>query len=68
MDPHMGRVAFNLAILLLILAIIPLPFLRRDSAEFVIVIIALIVSSIFLLLVVWEIRRHLRAGRKRLWS
>lgn len=60
MDPQVGRIAFNLAILLLILVIIPLPILRRDSAEFVVNIIALIVSSIFLLLVIWEIRRQTR--------
>ncbi|MEM2454928.1 MAG: hypothetical protein QXL85_08155 [Candidatus Bathyarchaeia archaeon] len=59
MDPQAGRIAFNLAILLLVLAIIPLPILRKDSAEFVVDLIALIVSLTFLLLVIWEIRKQI---------
>ena len=58
MDPRIGKVAFNIALLMLILALIPLPFLSVDSAEFVVAVIALTISSIFLALVLLEVRRQ----------
>ncbi|RLI36718.1 hypothetical protein DRO55_02965 [Candidatus Bathyarchaeota archaeon] len=58
MDPYMGRIAFNIAILMLVLISVPLLFLERDSAEFVISVLALTFTLIFLLLVVWDVRRQ----------
>ena len=60
MNPTVGRVAFNIAILLVVLSLLPLPFLNRKSAEFLIDIIALFISLIFLAIVVWDVRRQVR--------
>ena len=54
----MGRIAFNIAILMLVLISVPLLSLERDSAEFVISVLALTFTLIFLLLVVWDVRRQ----------
>lgn len=65
MAPAVGRIAFTIGVLLVTLSLIPLPFLPRDSAEFVVGLIAFGLSSIFLTLVVWDIRRQVRLpGRK----
>jgi len=60
MEPHIGRIAFNLGILVLMLSIIPLSFLNRDSPEFVADVIALTVSISFLILVAWDVRRQVK--------
>ncbi len=44
----------------MILSLIPLPFLRVGSAEFVVDVIALGISGLFLLLVSLEVRRQAR--------
>jgi len=66
MAPVVGRIAFTIGVFLVILSLIPLPFLPRDSAEFVVGLIAFVLSSIFLALVVWDVRRqaHLPGGRR----
>jgi len=48
MEPHLGRMAFNISVLSLVLALIPLPFLKMESAEFIVDILALIFSLVFL--------------------
>lgn len=63
MEPHVGRIAFTLGIFVLILALIPLPFLRRDSAEFTVSLIAAVLSSVFLGFVIWSVRRQVRILR-----
>lgn len=63
MEPHVGRIAFTLGIFVLILALIPLPFLRRDSAEFTVSLIAAILSSVFLGFVIWSVRRQVHILR-----
>jgi len=60
MDPSIGRVAFNLAFLFLVMALIPLPFLDVNSAEFVVDTVALIISALFLAIVTWEVRRQVK--------
>ncbi|MEM4230213.1 MAG: hypothetical protein QXZ66_10720 [Thermoproteota archaeon] len=60
MEPSIGKIAFKLAVLLLIMALIPLPFLDVNSAEFVVNTLALIISIFFLIFVSWEIRRQLK--------
>jgi len=68
MAPVLGRIAFNLGVLLIVLSLIPLPFLPVGSAEFIVDVIALICSSIFTALVVWDVRRQARLrirGKKR---
>jgi len=58
MDPNIGRVAFNLGLVLLILALIPLSFLDMNSAEFIVDILAIIISLFFLIFVSYEVRRQ----------
>lgn len=65
MDPAIGRVAFNLAILFVILSLIPLPFMDTRSAEFVVDVIALAVSALFLTLLTWDVRRQVRMTKPR---
>jgi len=60
MDPSIGRVAFNIAVLLIVLSLIPLPFLDRDSAEFVVDVLALVISVTFLVIVTWDVRRQVK--------
>jgi len=65
MAPAVGRIAFTIGVLLVILSLIPLPILPVGSAEFVVDVIAFVLSCIFLALVVWDVRRQARlAGRK----
>lgn len=63
----MGKIAFTIGIFILILALIPLPFLRRDSPEFIVDIVAIIVSLVFLGLVIWRVRKGLR-GQSRIFK
>ena len=65
MAPHVGRIAFRLGMTVLVLALIPLPFLHVGSAEFVVDIVALGVSGLFLLLVSLEVRRQARLHLER---
>ena len=60
MEPHMGRVAVNIGVLLVVLSILPLPFISMDSAEFVVDVIALAISLVFLAFVTWEVRRQVK--------
>lgn len=62
MEPHIGRVAFNIGVLLVVLSVLPLPFLSMDSAEFVVDVIALAISLVFLAFVTWEVRRQVEAA------
>lgn len=60
MDPSTGRVAFNIGVLLVFLALIPLPFLDFNSAEFIVDVIALTVSLAFLLYVSYDVRKQIK--------
>ena len=66
--PKVGRVAFNLAFYFTFMSGILLPFLRRDSPEFVAAVLAFIFSLIFLLIVIWEVRREARIKREGLFK
>lgn len=61
----MSKIAFTVGIFILILALIPLPFLRRDSPEFIVDIVAIIVSLVFLGLVIWNVRRQVRTFKNK---
>ena len=56
----MGRVAFNIAVLLVLLSAAPLLLISPDSAEFVVGTLALLFSLIFLAFVMWDVRRQVR--------
>lgn len=58
MGPHLGRIAFNIAVLLVVLALVPLPFLNTESAEFIVDVTALIFGLSFLFFVSWDVRRQ----------
>mgnify|MGYP000412653075 CR=1 FL=1 len=68
MAPTVGRIAFTLGVLLVTLSLLPLPFLPIGSAEFVVDVIAFVLSSIFLALVIWDVRRQARLPGKKLTS
>jgi len=63
MAPAVGRIAFNIGVLLVILSLVVLPF--KGSAEFVVDVIAFVLSCIFLALVVWDVRRQARLPGRR---
>ena len=65
MAPVVGRIAFTVGVFLVILSLIPLPFLPVGSAEFVVDVLALIMSSTFLAYVVWNVRRAARLPMHR---
>ena len=65
MAPVVGRIAFTIGVFLVILSLIPLPFLPVGSAEFVVDVLALIMSSTFLAYVVWSVRRAARLPTHR---
>jgi fumarate reductase subunit D len=50
------RAALRLAVLILGLAIVMLPFQPRDSAEFVVTVMAAAVGGLFVLAVIWLLR------------
>ena len=62
MEPHVGKVAFNLAMLLLVLISFSLLIVKRDSAEFVVGLIALGISLTFLGIAVWDVKRQVKAS------
>jgi hypothetical protein len=57
MAPPIARVAFATGLTVFLLALLVLPSLEPDSAEFVADVLALIISGLFLLLVVVSVRR-----------
>ena len=65
--PKVGRVAFNLAFYFTFMSGILLPFLCRDSPEFVAAVLAFIFSLAFLLIVIWEVRREARIEKEELF-
>jgi len=60
MEPHIGRLAFNIAVLFILLTLTPLPFLEDESPEFTVDVMAAIISLTFLCFVVWDVKRQAR--------
>ncbi len=63
MEPHVGKIAFNLALFLLVLISFSLMIVKKGTAEFTVGIIALGVSLVFLGFVIWDVRRQVAARR-----
>jgi hypothetical protein len=61
MDPNTGKLALNLAMVLLILDLIALPFIGVNSGEFFIALIGILILVLFITLVFIEIRREVKA-------
>lgn len=62
MDPNTGRLALNLAMVLLVLDLIALPFVDMNSGEFFIALIGIIILILFITLVSLEIKREVKAA------
>ncbi len=58
MGPRIGKLAFTMGLIILLLGILVLPFLPLTSGEFVVDVMAICTISIFLLLLTWYIRRQ----------
>lgn len=64
MNPQVGRLAFNLGVLIVFLSILPLLYnIPTDSAEFIVDIIALFTGIIFLIVVAILVRREAVGGK-----
>ncbi|MGQ9691341.1 MAG: hypothetical protein ACUVQY_08805 [Thermoproteota archaeon] len=62
MDPNSGRLALNLAMVLLVLDLIALPFVDMNSGEFFIALIGIIILILFITIVSLEIKREVKAA------
>jgi hypothetical protein len=51
MSPQVGRVAFALAIFVAVTGVLLLPFLDRNSAEFVVTVLSIIAGGLTILLI-----------------
>ena len=51
MNPQIGRVAFSMAIFVTVTGAVLLPFLERDSAEFVVTVLSIIAGGLTILLI-----------------
>lgn len=56
MSPESGQAWFRIGVFLVLMSLIILPFLERDSAEFVVDVLALIIGLLILGLVVLIIK------------
>ncbi len=51
MNPQIGRAAFSLAIFITMTGVLLLPFLERDSAEFIVTVLAIAAGGLTILLI-----------------
>ena len=51
MNPQTGRAAFSLAIFVTMTSLLLLPFLERDSAEFVVTVLSVIAGGLTIVLI-----------------
>jgi len=58
MQPNLARVMFNFGIIILLMGLIPLPFLDPGSPEFVVDAVGLAVDILFLVGVFLDVRRQ----------
>jgi hypothetical protein len=58
MNPELARLMFNFGVIILLMGLIPLPFLDVKSPEFVVDIAGLIIDLIFLAAVAREVRKQ----------
>lgn len=65
MQPNLARIMFNFGILVLVMGLIPLPFLDRASPEFLVDTIGLAVDILFLIGVYLDVRRESSAESKK---
>jgi len=67
MQPNLGRIMFNFGMIILFLALIPLPFLDQKSPEFIVDVIGLVVDVVVLVAVYFDVKRQssLETRKKR---
>jgi hypothetical protein len=63
MQPNLARVMFNFGIIVLLMGLIPLPFLDPASPEFIVDAIGLAIDILFLIGVYLDVRRQSPAER-----
>lgn len=51
MNPQIGRAAFTLAVFVTVTGALLLPFLQRDSAEFVVTVLGIVAGGLTMLLI-----------------
>ena len=51
MSPQIGRAAFSLAIFIIVTGALLLPFLERNSAEFVVTVLGILAGGLTMLLI-----------------
>ena len=51
MNPQTGRVAFTMAVFIAVSGVLLLPFLERDSAEFVVTVLSIITGLVMIALI-----------------
>ena len=61
MNPETGRIAFQLAFFPAFISGILFFFLNRDSASYIANTLAFTLSLIFLLIIIWDVRRQARS-------
>lgn len=64
MDPSVGGLALNLAMLLVVLSLIAVLFADRGSFEFTLAFISFLISSSFLVWVSYDIRKQAKMASK----
>jgi len=64
MEPQLGRIALTLGVSILVFSIIILPSLEPDSAEFIVTLITMIITSCWLGFIIWSIRREVATLRR----
>lgn len=57
MSPEAGQAWFRVGVFLTLVSLLVLPFQPRDSAEFVVTVLALLSGLLLLALVAWLVRR-----------
>ncbi|MGC9014155.1 MAG: hypothetical protein ACP5KW_07285 [Thermoproteota archaeon] len=60
MNPEIGRISFNISVLILLLSIFSLTVVKKDSAEFIVDIIVMIIVITFSVIVAYDIRRQVK--------
>ena len=56
----MGSLLVRIGMIMLVMLLIPLPFISLDSPSFVPWLLSLLAIAIFISLVIWDVRRETR--------
>jgi len=59
-NPYMGSLLVRIGMIMLVMFLIPLPFMSLDSPSFVPWLLSLLAIAIFISLVIWDVKRETR--------